>query len=173
AEEIWEKLGNKSFISLENWPEPETELIDGNVEKAYATVLQVVEDANQILNVIKGEKPKKLYVYVASAWKYDALEKLKVERPVTLGKLMGQLKDYLRKYGREAETIAKEVARREGKWPYSTREAEVEMLKTLRQMIIDRTGVEDIKIVEEEKATYDPMGKAARALPGKPALYLE
>lgn len=173
AEEIWEKLGNKSFISLENWPEPETELIDGNVEKAYATVLQVVEDANQILNVIKGEKPKKLYVYVASAWKYDALEKLKVERPVTLGKLMGQLKDYLRKYGREAETIAKEVARREGKWPYSTREAEVEMLKTLRQMIIDRTGVEDVKIVEEEKATYDPMGKAARALPGKPALYLE
>lgn len=173
AEEIWERMGNKGFISLESWPEPETELVDENVEKAYETVLQVVEDANQIINVIKGEKPKKLYVYVASAWKYDALKEIKVERPVALGKLMGQLKEYLRKYGKVAEAIAREIARREGKWPYSTREAEIEMLKTLRQMIIDRTGLEDVKIMEEEKATYDPMGKASRALPGKPALYLE
>jgi hypothetical protein len=40
-------------------------------------------------------------------------------------------------------------------------------------MIKERTEVEEVHVVEAEKAEYDPKNRAKLAIPGRPALYIE
>ena len=62
AEELWEKVGGKGFVSVSKWPEIESGKIDKNFDVSEKSVKKLVDD---ILNVkeIVGDV-KKVYVYV-------------------------------------------------------------------------------------------------------------
>jgi len=62
TEEIWEKIGNKGFISLEKWPITDEKKIDENLEKQEQLIEKLVEDINHILKIV--EKKKKVFIYV-------------------------------------------------------------------------------------------------------------
>ena len=62
AEELWEKLGNKNFISLEKWPKYDEKKIDENLEKQEQFVKKIGEDINHIKEIVKIENPT-AYVY--------------------------------------------------------------------------------------------------------------
>jgi len=66
TEELWEKLGNKSFLSLAKWPEADDKKIDKNIEQAEENVEQLIHDINHIISLIKekGNKASKAFVYV-------------------------------------------------------------------------------------------------------------
>jgi leucyl-tRNA synthetase len=61
AEELWSKLGNKEFVSLEKWPEFEEKKINEKLEEEEKTVESLIGDVNNILK-ITGAK-KKLFLY--------------------------------------------------------------------------------------------------------------
>ena len=61
TEEIWHNLGNKNFISLENWPIAEESKIDDNLEKQEKSVENLINDINNILKIV-GTK-EKVFVY--------------------------------------------------------------------------------------------------------------
>jgi leucyl-tRNA synthetase len=61
AEELWSKLGNKSFVSLEKWPEFNEKKINEKLEEEEKTVESLISDVNNILK-ITGAK-KKLFIY--------------------------------------------------------------------------------------------------------------
>ena len=67
AEELWEKIGGKGFVSLANWPEFDEKKIDEKLEELAKSVDKSVGD---ILNVIKivsekqNREVKKVYLYV-------------------------------------------------------------------------------------------------------------
>jgi leucyl-tRNA synthetase len=65
TEELWEKLGNKDFISIEKWPECDSSKINEDIEKQELAVDKLVNDINNITRIIKerGEKFEKVYVY--------------------------------------------------------------------------------------------------------------
>lgn len=65
GEELWEKIGNKGFISLESWPVADNSKIDENFEKQEQAVEKLKEDILNIIKIIesKGEKKEKVYVY--------------------------------------------------------------------------------------------------------------
>ncbi len=63
TEELWNKLGNKSFISLEKWPEVNEKKIDENLEKEEEAIGKLVGDINYVKGLIKSEI-KKGFVYV-------------------------------------------------------------------------------------------------------------
>jgi leucyl-tRNA synthetase len=66
AEELWHKLGNKTFISSEEWPEPDESKTSDKFEKAQETNDQLINDIRNIINIIKekqGKEAKKLYLY--------------------------------------------------------------------------------------------------------------
>jgi leucyl-tRNA synthetase len=44
AEELWHKLGNKSFISLEKWPETDESKIDKKLEEEEKAIEKLVEE---------------------------------------------------------------------------------------------------------------------------------
>ncbi len=66
TEELWEKLGNKDFISLSKWPVVDETKIDEKFEKEEQAVDKLVGDINNISKLMeeKGNDFSKVYVYV-------------------------------------------------------------------------------------------------------------
>mgnify|MGYP003963074753 FL=1 len=63
AEEFWEIIGNKPFISLESWPKVNKSKINEKFDKEEEFTDKAVSDIINILNLIKTET-KKVYLYV-------------------------------------------------------------------------------------------------------------
>jgi len=67
AEEVWSKLGNKGFVSLESWPEVETGKINDKLEEADRNVEKTIGDITNVLKIIKEKQNKegeKVFLYV-------------------------------------------------------------------------------------------------------------
>ncbi len=62
TEELWEKLGNKGFVSLEKWPEANESKINEKLEEQEKQIENVAKDVKNILRILKarGEKNKKI-----------------------------------------------------------------------------------------------------------------
>ena len=78
TEELWGKIGNKGFISLETWPVADEKKIDSRFDKQEEAVEKLVSDILNIQKIVesKGEKKQKVYVYVLPNEKefYDVSE---------------------------------------------------------------------------------------------------
>jgi leucyl-tRNA synthetase len=78
TEELWEKIGNKGFISLESWPEVEEKKINEIFDKQEQAMENLIQDILNIIKIVesKGEKKNKIYVYVLPNEKdfYDSSE---------------------------------------------------------------------------------------------------
>jgi leucyl-tRNA synthetase len=62
TEELWQKIGNRSFISLQKWPVADEKKINEKLEKEEAAVEKLVGDINEIIRILKT-KPKRAFVY--------------------------------------------------------------------------------------------------------------
>jgi leucyl-tRNA synthetase len=62
AEEIWEKLGNKSFISLASWPKTDEKKINEELEKEEENLKETINDINHIKKLVNIDNPK-TYIY--------------------------------------------------------------------------------------------------------------
>jgi len=66
TEELWNKIGNKGFISQAKWPKFDEKKIDEKFEKAEKESDGLVGDINNLLRIMEEKKQKveKVYVYV-------------------------------------------------------------------------------------------------------------
>jgi len=66
TEELWEKIGNKNFITLEKWPIADESKIDENIEKQEKAVEDLADDINNVVNIVKGKggEASKAFIYV-------------------------------------------------------------------------------------------------------------
>ena len=62
AEEMWEKLGNKNFVSISNWPKCDEKKIDEELEKQEDNLKKTVGDILNIKKLVKIDNPK-VYIY--------------------------------------------------------------------------------------------------------------
>lgn len=118
AEELWESIGNKPFVSLADWPVCDETKINGEFDKIDQAIDNTVADVLNVLKIIKekqGKEGNQIYLYVIP---------------------------------KEKELFDSEaISRRVGK------------------------KVETFAVNDPKK--YDPQGKAQKAKPGKPAIYVE
>lgn len=63
TEELWHKLGNKTFISKENWPQADLKKIKAEFEQQDNAIEQLKQDIHHVLKII-NKKPKTIYIYV-------------------------------------------------------------------------------------------------------------
>jgi len=66
GEELWEKLGNKNFVSAEKWPKFDKSKIDESLEVQERANEKTVQDIQNILNLIKEKQNKtaeRIYIY--------------------------------------------------------------------------------------------------------------
>ncbi len=67
AEEIWNKLGKKDFISISEWPKVNEKMIDLELEKQEKQIEQTIADLNNIIKLIRQKQNKivkKAFIYV-------------------------------------------------------------------------------------------------------------
>ena len=55
TEELWSNLGNKTFLSLEKWPKADEKKINPEFEKEEKLVEDTINDALNIINIVKGK----------------------------------------------------------------------------------------------------------------------
>jgi leucyl-tRNA synthetase len=58
AEELWHKLGNKSFISLESWPKADEKKINPALEQQEKAIEKTLEDIRNIMRILKERENK-------------------------------------------------------------------------------------------------------------------
>ncbi len=62
AEELWHRLGNKSFVSVEQWPAVTEKAISKEIEQQEVISEKTIEDVWRIIKIV-NVAPKKIYLY--------------------------------------------------------------------------------------------------------------
>ncbi|MDD5192529.1 MAG: leucine--tRNA ligase [Candidatus Nanoarchaeia archaeon] len=66
AEEMWYKIGKKSFVSIEDWPKFNEKLINLDLENQERQIEQTIEDIKNVIKMIKEKQKKetkKVFIY--------------------------------------------------------------------------------------------------------------
>ena len=170
AEELWEKLGGKGFISVQKWPKANEKLIDPKLEIMEELVEQTFDDIRTVLKLV-GKKPRKISIFVSPLWKYTVHERIlkSAAKPEDMIKQVTQDTE-LRKMGKElirfVESLKKDVG---NVGRVLVQNEELSTLKEHRKEFEDEFKCEiEIKKAEESKSP-----RALKAEPGKPGIEVE
>jgi len=176
CEELWSKMGHNEYVSLSEWPKPDKNLIDKNVENAHEVVESTIRDIREIKKLLKGKKASKVHVYVALEWMFNAMNSIRdANLPTVVGDIMKYLmsNEEYRKHGKAVKNIVDRIAKENGLWDHSnSAKEEMAALKDAIAHIENEFKLEVI-IHSSENPEYDPQNKARFALPGRVSLFLE
>lgn len=183
AEELWSKLGGGGFISVAKWPTPDELPEDKEAEAGEMLIDLVLEDVESIVKATKL-KPRVVHIYAAPAWKWDvykAAAKLALEGSLDPRKLtrLTMASPEMEARGREAAELAKracedlKAAPRELIESILAMGSELSYLKQAKSYLEAELGAEVKLYSADDPQRYDPADRAKRALPMKPAIYLE
>ncbi len=138
-------------------------------------VNQTIADIKEIQGLLKDKTPTTVHIYVSQKWKYSALKRLvDSEVALTVKELMSKLmKDAkLRKRGKEVNELVQAIVRTGSYWTFVDKTTEMLVLKGNSELIQSETGLA-VVIQDGDKPKEDPGKKAHKALPGRPALFIE
>ena len=158
AEEFWHRLGGEGFASLAPWPKTGGK-IDIQALEEENFVISVVEQVRDLAKMAE-KKLKKVSLYTAAPWKFDALKVV-----------MEEHEKAMRDVGKFRQEGAPQVMRRLVKqrvWEKFTG-----VLEEARILENARDALEaelDAKV--EINPKKDPMNKKDKAMPFGPAIYL-
>lgn len=174
SEELWEKLGNKTYLALEKWPEYKEELIDEKSEFLEKVKESVKKDFKQVVTLTGIENPGKATIVVSPEWKYEFMSILREEMNKTWnqGEITKKVMNtHLKQYGNEVVKLVQSCLKNPEKVPGQeiTQEEEYSLLKDNKEELEKEFNCK----VEIEMAEHSDSTKKKSALPAKPALIVE
>jgi leucyl-tRNA synthetase len=185
CEELWSATGKKNFISLAEWPRLNEAKVDVLAEERENLLIDLVEDT---LNVLKATKikPSRISYYTAAGWKWRVYRRV-MEKAVTgevkVNEVMKELaKDStLRENMKAVASFVPKVLKALSKLPSERKKRlasfeisnEKEFIESALDFLEERFNAKAAVYGEEDKARYDPKQRAALAIPGQPAIYIE
>ncbi|MHA1977539.1 MAG: leucine--tRNA ligase [Candidatus Hodarchaeales archaeon] len=179
CEEINEKLGSKEFCSLRAIPHLEVtdEASDLMLQTDFIKALS--EDIQAIID-LKRDSPKKIIIYIAPGWKqelFKVVSQILGGGSFNMRMIMGKLKSNP-KFTPKMKEIAKELKsiRRDAKifrQEYIGTEKELDAINGYKQYLAQHFGTKIEVFAAETESIIDPLKKASKAQPMKPALYIE
>lgn len=165
CEELWEKLGNRPFISLQKWPSfgekkinPRLDEFDSLVERAYS-------DVTQVLSLVKIE-PSRVKLFIAERWEYPLFTQLYHEKSRNIGELMKKFAG--KEHATDIAKIIQGFAKGSIRPIVLTQKEELTIFIEARKQL-ERDFNLTFEIIKAEESTET---KAKQALPGKPALFV-
>ena len=185
CEEVWSLLGEKEFISLSSWPEPDKKLADLKVKEGENFIKRVIDDTQSIIRATKIT-PSKIYYYVATPWKWKLflrmLEKAatgKLETDTLIGELLKEPE--LRKNAKEVVKIIPKIAEENMKMSEAEKKRqlstgalnEYEILENAKAFLKEELKAEVDVFEENDSERYDPKQRARLAKPYRPAIFIE
>jgi leucyl-tRNA synthetase len=186
CEEIWSRMGKTGFVSAAEWPAYQEELVDKGIEMAEDYLAKVIEDIGEIMKVVKVEKPKTLYFYVAPEWKRRVCAAISKEvrgGKVDMGKFirsaegelgvkvgMQELAKFVQRAVRELRGFSGEELDAMSKFELD----EFRILSEASDFLRKEFGAERVVVfMADDEGKYDPNKKSEFAFPLKPAIYIE
>jgi leucyl-tRNA synthetase len=185
CEEVWNIMGEKTFISTSLWPEYDENRIDTGAEESENLIKNVLEDTQNIINATKIT-PKNIYYYAAADWKWKAYKKALAASAVKTVAMAELMKDLMT--DKELKVKAKQIAKfapqlllEVNRMPNDKKQKQLHIDKmdektTLREAtdFFEREFKARIKVQDEEDVQrYDPKSRAELARPYRPAIFIE
>jgi leucyl-tRNA synthetase len=169
CEEIWNRLGNKGFISTHKWPKHDSVMIDKKAEASENIVEQTRRDLIEVLKLTKM-KPRKISLFVSHSWKYNLVKKAKkeLEKTRNLGEIIKNVAEKERR--KDAAYIVTKMLK--GALSFEevlNQKTELKVLKEAKAEL-EKEFKASLEII---KADETKEKKALNALPGKPAILVE
>jgi leucyl-tRNA synthetase len=166
AEEFWEQLGNKEFVSNASWPKVVESKINSEFDFEDKYVASIKSDIESVKNLVKIEKITSLKLIIAHKWKYDLYSMLKeilaeVSNPAEI--IPRIMNSELKQYGQEIMKIVPKIVKTKTVPDFISRDKEENILK---QLNLDCKV--EIIFAEDSQET-----KAKNAMPGKPSILIE
>jgi leucyl-tRNA synthetase len=163
AEELWEKMGNKKFISLESWPKYDAKKINPELDVLDLFISDTIKDIHNISKFVKT-KPKKVTISVSEEWKYKAIEKIKksMEKTYDISTIIKAVMD--KQHAKEISKLVPSFVKNPKKLPQLVLTQEKEFKRLAEN--IERLKKEFNLEIEIKKD--DP-----KAMPGKPSILFE
>ncbi len=164
CEELWEKLGNKGFVSVAEWPKADETLINEEAEAMENLAKRTVEDINQIKKIV-GRQPEKINIYVAYKWKYKILEIAQRSPDDLIKEIMNY--EEIKTAGKSAVKFVQALMKKQAKPDYLiAQEQEFETLALIKDFLSNEFKCP----VEVVKAEDSDSEKSEKAEPGKPGI---
>ena len=185
AEEAWELLGNRQYLTAERWPVLEEKKIDIVAEESEFLISNLLADVQNIVKVTKI-KPAKIVFYTSAVWKeqvYVAILANILNGTINFGQMMKQLISNPETV--KAKTDPKIVQRMVEdilSAPLDARNRrlklagfnEVTTIQDAQALLSNEISKAEIVVYsEDDPARYDPKLRAKSARPFKPAIYIE
>jgi leucyl-tRNA synthetase len=163
AEELWEKIGNKSFVSLEEWPKYDSKKINLKFESYDELIQNTIKDIHNISKIVKIV-PKRIIISVAEAWRYSLIKKIKKEMEKTrdISKIIKKvmIKEHAKDISKKVPMFVKNPT----KLPKIVLSQEEEY----------RVLTENIKLIKKEfKVEIEIKKNGLKAIPGKPEIIIK
>lgn len=171
SEELWGKMGNNNFVSIESWPKPNKNKIDEKAEEGEEYLKSVHSDINQIIKLV-GKTPVEIEIFVADNWKYemqDILNKNKDKKSKDLIPILMKNKN-IKNHGKTAINIMQKLLNsKTNKLKYLGLKEEIKVLKEASDFLKNEFNCK-IKILNESESDNK---KSRQAMPGKPAILVK
>ncbi len=183
CEELWAETGERQFISNEEWPVANETLIDKRSEFEEEYRQRVLGDSKAIMKLLRTT-PTSAHYYTAPDWKWEILRSILEEKGREMldqGRLMERLmqKPENRKRGAELAKNAAALIDAARDLSPEWREAvmknrvdEVHIILEAKDFFEKELGI-PIAVHRSEYASFDPTHRSGRAIPLKPAIFLE
>jgi len=176
AEEMWQKLGKKhyvedsKFVAIAQMPKGDSGRVDERLEEAEDYILQVKDDINTILKLVKMEKPSKISLFVAADWKRKlrgiADRERKFDTAMKAAMADSEIKPHAAEVAKVLMNYMKNVG---GLGKTQPSHFELEALKSAMKLL--ETEFPGAKVTVCGEAESDTP-KAKNALPGKPSILI-
>jgi len=185
CEEIWEALGGEGFVAFSPWPEVDASLVKPDEEELESSIRASLDDVRKIVKVT-GIEPSHVRFYTATSWKWKvylkALE-LAERDALDVGVLIRDAfkDDELRVRVKEVPAFARGVVEDVKRTPEETAKRRLEMgvvnesklLQDAADFFKAELGCEVTVSNESDPWIEDPEGRAEKAKPYRPAIYIE
>jgi leucyl-tRNA synthetase len=189
CEEVWEIMGNTSFVSSAQWPEADDSKIMPISEDNERLIQDIILDIQKITKVAKIV-PKKIMIYTSSKIKYLLYKKLlgriRSQSTANFGVLMkefvadSEVKDFVKQNTNLVKKMIDDILSE----PLEVRERRMKIdsfnqlipLQDAISLLTSEIGDNQLEVsiyCEDNNDKYDPKQKSKFARPYKPAIYIE
>lgn len=176
AEELWQTIGQKGFVSTAKWPEYDKKFYDVEAEKKEEFINSVRADIYLVLKLAKIEKPKRIILVPAAEWKwklFGGLKKFEIAEIISGNALKQAMqKKEFESYRTEVKYLFNQVKNNADKISVLEKMDEENVLQEYKKDLEKEFNAE-IVLDNVEKSKNDLKGKEKQAIPTKPVILIE
>ena len=168
CEELWEMMGNTEFLSTTIWTEFNNNYVNSKLEREFGYISDIVEDILNILKIVKSSNPGDIYLYTAPKWKKKVYEIINSKKGI-FNEVIDECKfnnDLIR--NKNLISYVKSQIK-DRVWENDFTGLKEEFLLEEYRNYIEKRISGKINI----NSDYDPKNRLAKAVPFKPAIYVD